>query len=115
LEFNFNLFQPRKYRVRSKVSEPIVEVKPSGRVFFNKQACELLENKQFCMMGYDSDHKVVGILPTAQSDRNAFAVRYTAKGAYLGAKKFLSHFNLLPPSSIQSPPQKNGEFIAIKW
>ncbi|MDR3589469.1 MAG: hypothetical protein P4N41_07375 [Negativicutes bacterium] len=115
MEFSFNLFQPRKYRARPRVTEPIVEVKPSGRVFFNKQACELLENKQFCLMGYDSAHKAVGILPTAQSDRNAVAVRYTAKGAYLGAKKFLSHFNLLPQSSIQSPPQKNGEFIAIKW
>jgi hypothetical protein len=113
MAFNFNLFQPKR-AARIKSTEPIVEVKPSGQIAFNKQACDLLESKRFCMLGYDPENKAIGLLPTSDSDRNAFAVRYTTKGAYVGAKSFFKHLSLLPQSALQVPPQRSGNFIAIR-
>lgn len=38
---------------------------------------------------YDKANKVIGIQSVEQQELNVFAIRHTAKGAYIGAKKFL--------------------------
>lgn len=110
--FSFTLFEPRHPRP-VKNDEPTVEVRPNGRIVFNKKATQLLENSNFCMLGYDPEKGALGILPMGELKPNAFPVRYAAKGAYIGAKKFFKHFDILPSQLIEHTPFKSGEFIGI--
>lgn len=110
--FSFTLFQPHRTRT-PKNDEPVIEVRPNGRIVFNKKATQLLENHHFCMLGYDPEKQALGILPMEQLQPNTFPVRYAAKGAYIGAKKFFKHFEILPGQLIEDTPFKTGEFIGI--
>lgn len=113
MDYSFTLFQPHRERI-IKPDEPVIELRPNGRIVFNKKASELLNNYQFCMLGYDPQNKAVGLLPLAENQANAFPVRYAAKGAYVGAKKFFKHFGILPQQLSESAPFNSGEFIGIK-
>jgi len=114
MDFSFTLFKPHKARSQKR-EEPMISVKPNGRIVFNKKAAELLENHYFCMLGYDTDQQALGILPVTEQESNAFPVRYAAKGAYIGAKKFFRHFNILPQAVVENAPMKCGQFIGIKF
>lgn len=113
MEFSFSLFQPKKERM-SKNDQPLVEVRPNGRIVFNRQATELLKQHSFCMLGYDSDHHALGIMPITEKNVNAFPIRYASKGAYIGAKKFFKHFEILPPGLICNNPIQADSFIGVK-
>lgn len=113
MAFTFKLFEPKRKRT-SKAGHPVVEVKPTGRIFFNKQASVLLENNRFCMLGYDQENGAVGVLPLNEGQENCIPVRYTAKGAYIGAKKILRHFGILPEAKLANQPIQDGKFIAIR-
>ena len=112
--FSFALFKPHRPR-GAKKEEPLVTVKPNGRIIFNKKATELLGNNLYCLLGYDSDNRALGILPVSQQESNAFPVRYAAKGAYIGAKKFFRHFGILPATSVENPPFQHDQFIGVKF
>ena len=115
--YSFQLFQPHRVKNASN-NNPAVEIRPNGRIVFNKEASILLNDRHFCMLGYDQEKRALGILPVADfengANKNAFPVRYAAKGAYIGAKKFFKHFNILPQSLTRNTPFQNGEFIGIK-
>jgi len=113
MPFSFTLFEPKKSKP-SKTSEPLVELKESGRILFNKPASALLERRPFCMLGYDNENNAVGILPLSDHQINCIPVRYTMRGAYIGATKVLRHFNILPESTLQNRPIQSGQYIAIK-
>ncbi|WP_425057693.1 hypothetical protein SCACP_22280 [Sporomusa carbonis] len=110
--FSFTLFEPHRTRA-PKNDEPLIEIRPNGRIVFNKKASQLLENSHFCMLGYDPENKALGILPSEDLTPNTFPVRYAAKGAYIGAKKFFKHFEILPSQLIENTPFKSGQFIGI--
>ena len=112
MDFAFTLFEPRKDRP-AKPEGPLVEIRPNGRIVFNKTASELLCKNQFCMLGFDPDNKALGILPLPERKTNTFPVRYAAKGAYIGAKRFFKHFNILPQKLITQQPFQAGQFIGI--
>jgi hypothetical protein len=113
MEFNFTSYEPKK-RTRAKQVEPLAEVKANGRIIFNKPAATLLESKSYCMLAYDKENKAIGILPTENKDLNAFAIRHTNRGAYIGAKKFLKDTGLLPSANVAQSPIKVGQYIAVK-
>jgi len=113
VEFEFTLFKPRKAR-HPKSDEPLVAVRPNGRIVFNKQASQLLDCHNYCMLGYDPDNQALGILPLENLETNAFPIRYATKGAYIGAKKFFRHFGILPEQLVENPPFKQGQFIGLK-
>ena len=113
MDYSFTLFEPRKERM-AKANTPLVEVRSNGRIVFNKEATELLSDKHFCMLGFDSSQKTLGIMPLDEQKTNAFPVRYASKGAYIGAKKFFRHFSILPAESVQDSPFQINDFIAIK-
>ena len=52
--FSFTLFEPHRTRL-SKNDQPAIEIRPNGRIVFNKNATQLLENSSFCMLGYDPE------------------------------------------------------------
>ena len=110
--FSFTLFEPHRTR-KPRNDHPVVEVRPNGRIVFNKRATQLLENNSFCMLGYDPSNRALGILPLGELQPNTFPVRYAAKGAYIGAKKFFKHFDILPSQLVENAPFKSGEFIGI--
>lgn len=113
MDFSFKLFEP--HRAHSlRPDEPLVEIRPNGRIVFNKMATEFLANNNFCMLGYDDDNNVLGLLPMNERQINSFPIRYASKGAYIGAKKFFKHFEILPGQLLENPPFHAGEFIAIK-
>ncbi len=114
MEFSFTMFKPHRTRSGRK-DEPLVAVKPNGRIVFNKKAAELLGNRYFCMLGYDSDNRALGIMPVAEQESNAFPVRYAAKGAYIGAKRFFRHFGILPEQVVESAPFQHGQYIGMKF
>lgn len=114
MDFSFTLFKPRKPR-SPKQEEARIAVKPNGRIVFNKKAAELLDNHYFCVLGYDTDRRALGILPVPEQEANAFPIRYAAKGAYIGAKKFFRHFGILPEALVENPPFKSGQFIGIRF
>ncbi|MDU2066003.1 MAG: hypothetical protein E6713_14350, partial [Sporomusaceae bacterium] len=95
MSFSFQLFEPKKPRTVPN-TEPLVEVRPNGRIVFNKKAADLLANNRFCMLGYDATQEAVGILPLEEPKTNCFPIRFASKGAYIGAKRFFKHFNILP-------------------
>ncbi len=113
MEFSFTLFEPHKNR-NIKTDEPVVEIRPNGRIVFNKCASELLNHHHFCMLGYDTHNKALGLLPITDRKINSFPIRYASKGAYIGAKKFFKHFNILPGQLIENTPSLSGEFISIR-
>lgn len=113
MDYSFTLFEPRKNRA-AKSSSPMVEVRVNGRIVFNKKATELLSERHFCMLGFDTNNKTLGIMPLDEPNANAFPVRYAAKGAYIGAKKFFRHFAILPEQAIQDTPFQINDFIAVK-
>lgn len=113
MDYSFNLFQPHREKV-PKTDNPIVELRTNGRIVFNKRASELLNNHQYCMLGYDCKNNAVGLLPLAEQKTNAFPVRYASKGAYIGAKKFFKHFEILPPDAIETAPFTSGDYIGIQ-
>ncbi|MBP2637816.1 MAG: hypothetical protein H6Q72_3723 [Firmicutes bacterium] len=110
--FTFTLFEPHRSRL-PKNDQPAIEIRPNGRIVFNKNATQLLEDNHFCMLGYDFENRALGILPTTELQPNTFPVRYAAKGAYIGAKKFFKHFDILPSQLIENTPFKSGSFIGI--
>lgn len=112
MEFEFTVYKTNK-RSRKPV-ESTVEVKPNGRIVFNKLAVEQLEGKNFCMLAYDKTNMAIGVLPIEGQEPNAFPIRKTAKGAYIGAKKFLKDTGLLPGAIVKQAPIQSGEYIAIK-
>lgn len=114
MEFAFTLFKPHRQR-NVKKNEPLVTVKPNGRIVFNQKAAELLGNQYYCLLGYDSGNNALGIMPLSQQESNAFPIRYAAKGAYIGAKKFFKHFGILPERLVENPPFEHGHFIGIKF
>lgn len=114
MDFSFTLFRPHK-TPKTKQEDPVVTVKPNGRIVFNKKAAELLGNNYFCMLGYDLEKQALGILPLSEQEANAFPIRYAAKGAYIGAKKFFRHFNILPQDVVQDSPFQYGQYIGIKF
>lgn len=113
MEFSFALYKPHKARSPKK-DEPMVTIKPNGRIVFNKRATELLGNNFYCMLGYDDDNRALGILPLQTQETNAFPVRYAAKGAYIGAKRFFRHFGILPQELLENEPFMQGNFIGLK-
>ncbi|MCX7780799.1 MAG: hypothetical protein N2491_07780 [Negativicutes bacterium] len=113
MEFSFKLFEPKKMR-KTKNDEPVVQVRPNGRIVFNKKATELLNSNSYCKLGYDAQQNAVGILPITEPDINAFPVRYAARGAYIGAKKFFRFFNILPQNLIENAPIRVNQYIGIK-
>lgn len=113
MEYLFTLFEPRRER-SAKTNTPLVEIRPNGRIVFNKTATDLLLDHRFCMLGYDAKNQTLGVLPLAEQKTNSFAIRYAAKGAYVGAKKFFRHFALLPQESLQTTPFQVNDFIAVK-
>lgn len=113
MDFSFTLFEPQKERaVRS--DEPKIAVRPNGRIVFNKKATEMLSSQHFCMLGYDNENHALGLMPLAERKLNAFPVRYAAKGAYIGAKKFFKHFDILPAQLVENEPFQTGNFIGIQ-
>ena len=112
VNFDFKLFEPKKNRIRE--NQPKVEITASGRIMFNRMAVELLSGKTYCKLGFDSNSSAIGVLPTEENDLNAFNIRYTAKGAYIGAKKFLQHFGIIPSSTISMTPVQAGQFIGVQ-
>ena len=44
----------------------------------------------------------------------SFSVRYTAKGAYIGAMKFFKFLKTQPAELIRVAPVKSGNFIGLK-
>ena len=112
MDFSFDLFKPHKTRPSKKV-EAVVTVNPNGRIIFNKRATELLGSKYFCMLGYDANNQTLGILPLDDHETNSFPVRYAAKGAYIGAKKFFRHFDILPQQIVENSPFQHDQFIGI--
>jgi hypothetical protein len=112
-KFAFTLFEPRRSK-QAKNEQPMVGIRPNGRIVFNKKATALLKEQHFCMLGYDGQNRALGILPLTEVKNNAFTVRYASKGAYIGAKKFFKHFNILPGHLIEHTPFQNGEFIGVK-
>ena len=113
MDFSFTLFKPHKARSPKK-DDPVVSIKPNGRIVFNKRATEMLANNYFCMLGYDAENRALGILPMATQETNAFPVRYAARGAYIGAKKFFKHFDILPQQVIENSPFLHDQFIGIR-
>ncbi len=112
MEYTFTLYEPHRERMQ-KNDDPLVELRPNGRIMFNKRASELLNNQHFCMLGYDEDNKAIGLKLLPERNINAFSIRYATKGAYIGAKKFFRHFNILPAEQIQYPPNLSGDFISV--
>lgn len=112
MEYTFTLYEPKKERITNS-DHPLVEINPSGRIIFNQKASELLAQQDYCMLGYDVQNNVLGIMPIQDFKINSFTVRYAAKGAYIGAKKFFRFFEILPPKSIHASPSPFGEFISI--
>lgn len=112
MNFEFKVYQSNK-RSR-KQEEPFVVVKPNGRIVFNKPASEVLEGKPFCILASDTANKAIGVMPVENQEPNAFSIRNTAKGAYVGAKKFLKATGLLPGAIVKQVPIRSGEYIAIK-
>ncbi|BBB92731.1 MAG TPA: hypothetical protein PKA28_03120 [Methylomusa anaerophila] len=110
--YSFALFEPHRTRIPKK-DDPLVEVRPNGRIIFNKKACQLLGQHHFCMLGYDPENRALGILPITELKPNSFPIRYATKGAYIGAKKFFKHFNILPDQFIENEPFQSGDFIGI--
>jgi|GEM_PF-1064006 len=110
--FAFTLFEPHRNRT-PKNDDPLIEVRPNGRIVFNKKATQLLENNHFCMLGYDPEKQALGILPMEGLQPNTFPVRYAARGAYIGAKKFFKHFDILPGQLVENTPFRTGDFIGI--
>jgi hypothetical protein len=108
MTFSFKIFEPKKVSL-----EPMVEITKSGRLFFNKQASNLLENNKFCMLGYDQENNAIGIQPVATEEPNSFPIRYTIGGAYIGAKHFLRHFNILPQTNMERPPIVDGTYLVV--
>lgn len=113
MDFSFKLFEPKKAR-SVRTDEPVVQVRPNGRIVFNKKATELLSSNNFCMLGYDPEKNAVGILPVTEQKLNCFPIRYAAKGAYIGAKKFFKFFNILPGQLVQNSPIQSNQYIGIK-
>lgn len=113
MEFNFKTYEPKKRTIAKQVKTE-VEVKTNGRIVFNKSAAALLENKPYCMLAHDKENKAIGILPAENKELNAFAIRHTNRGAYVGAKKFLKDTGLLPSANVTQTPIKAGEYIAVK-
>lgn len=113
MDFSFTLFEPHRNRTAT-LPEPKVEIRPNGRIVFNKLAAELLSHTPFCMIGYDASQQAIGVLPLAEKHINAFPVRYAANGAYIGAKKFFKHFNILPQTLIEQAPLSSGDYIGIR-
>lgn len=111
--YSFTLFEPHRDR-SAKTTEPLVEVRPNGRIIFNKIATELLATSQFCKLGYDAEKNTVGLLPIHEHTNNTFPIRYAAKGAYIGAKPFFKHFGILPSQLVQNKPISLGDFISIQ-
>ena len=111
--FSFSLFEPKKERL-VKNNQPQVEVRTNGRIIFNKKATELLNQNPFCMLGYDEKERALGVLPISEENVNAFPIRYAAKGAYVGAKKFFKHFGILPKQVVSNMPIEDNNFIGIK-
>lgn len=66
------------------------------------------------MLAYDKENKAIGILPMENKELNAFAIRHTNRGAYIGAKKFLKETDLLPNDNVSQTPAKAGQYIAVK-
>jgi len=114
MPFSFTLFEPKRKRL-PKSTEPAVEVKANGRIFFNKPATSLLGKSQYCMLGYDAENKALGILPLPGEQTSGIPVRHTFKGSYMGAKKVLRHFGILPQENLQNQPIQDGQYIAIKF
>ncbi|MDL2281062.1 hypothetical protein LJC10_04310 [Selenomonadales bacterium OttesenSCG-928-I06] len=112
-EFSFSLFEVSKTR-NIKNDEPLVEIRTNGRIVFNIKASDLLNDSHFCMLGYDEINNTLGILPISEIRNNSFPIRYATKGAYIGAKKFFKHFNILPKEQIQDRPFWAGQFIGVK-
>lgn len=113
MDYSFTLFQPQKERV-PKSDEPLVELRPNGRIVFNKKASEYLQNHTFCMLGYDLSNQTIGLLPLPERKTNSFPIRYASKGAYVGAKRFFKHFEILPEQLVENTPFVTGEFIGVK-
>ncbi len=113
MSFSFSLFEPKKERL-AKNDQPLIEVRTNGRIVFNKKATELLQQNPFCMLGYDHQEGALGILPMIESNVNTFPIRYAAKGAYVGAKKFFKHYGILPAQIIRNSPVIDNQFIGIK-
>ncbi|SDF48733.1 hypothetical protein [Sporolituus thermophilus] len=113
MEFSFTLYQPKKERAPKEMAAQI-EIRPNGRIVFNKKAAELLADRHFCMLGYDREKNALGIMPVTEQQLNSFPIRYASKGAYIGAKKFFKHFNILPQKVIQNSPVHTGQFIGVK-
>ena len=88
-------------------------MRSNGRIVFNREAAELLRGTGFCMLGYDAVNRTMGIMPIPEKQLNAFSVRYASKGAYIGAKKFFQHFDILPGQALRQPPLLSGEYIGI--
>lgn len=114
MEFSFTMYEPKKQRI-TNVAEPLVEISTSGRIILNTKATELLNNYQFCMLGYDMQNKALGIMPIQEKKLNCFPIRYAAKGAYIGAKRFFKHFNILPTEILHRSPVVSGGFIGIQF
>jgi len=113
MDFSFRMFEPKKAR-KAKCDEPVVQVRPNGRIVFNRKATELLNSSNYCMLGYDVNSNAVGVLPLAEEKINSFPIRYAAKGAYVGAKKFFKYFDILPPKAVEQPPIQANQYIGIK-
>lgn len=113
MDFYFKMFEPKKVR-NAKADTPIVQVRPNGRIIFNKKASEMLSSSNYCMLGYDPDKQTVGLLPLAEEKLNCFPIRYAAKGAYVGAKKFFKYFNILPGQLVENTPVSSNPYIGIK-
>jgi hypothetical protein len=113
MDFSFQLFEPKKAR-KAKSDDPVVQIRTNGRIIFNKKATELLNCSSFCMLGYDADRNALGILPLSEQKLNSFPIRYAAKGAYVGAKKFFKFFNILPGKLIENAPMQANQYIGIK-
>lgn len=113
MDFRFSLYQPKKYRTNQNL-EPIINITQHGRLFFNKAALKLLSERKYCKLGFDWENQAIGILPVDNYELNCFPIRYTVKGAYIGAKKFFKHFNTLPAETLEIMPTQAGEFIGLK-
>lgn len=113
MEFSFTPYKPHR-ETRKKPVEPLVETRANGRIIFNKPASALVQDKPYCMLAYDKDNKAIGIQPIDEQKLNSFVIQHTAKGAYIGAKKFLRDIGLLPTVNVSQTPIQAGEYIAVK-
>lgn len=98
-----------KFSDTARSFRPRVSIRKSGAISFNAGCVKKFNLKDFSYVTlfFDKEHRMVGIMPTTNSELGSHALHKNATSAWISGRRFLDFYDATPKTTIRADAEWN--------